>query len=71
VEFMKKVNKPWLAFKTMAAGAIPPRDAFRFAFQGGADFILAGMFDYEIADDVKLANEALGRAKDRARPWRC
>ena len=27
----------------MAAGAIPPRAAFRHAFAGGADFVLAGM----------------------------
>jgi hypothetical protein len=66
---MKTVQKPWLAFKVMAAGAIPPSNAFRFAFQNGADGILAGMFDYEIAEDVKLASEALDRAKDRARPW--
>ncbi len=68
-EFMKTVQKPWLAFKVMAAGAIPPSNAFRFAFQNGADCILAGMFDYEIAEDVKLALEALDRAKNRARPW--
>jgi len=68
---MTTVEKPWIAFKTMAAGAIPPETAFRYAFQNGADFVLAGMFDYEIAEDVKLANEALGRAKERGRPWRC
>jgi len=68
-EFMKTVQKPWFAFKVMAAGAIPPSNAFRFAFQGGADCVLAGMFDYEIAEDVKLALEALDRAKNRARPW--
>jgi hypothetical protein len=55
----------------MAAGAIPPSNAFRFAFERGADCILAGMFDYEIAEDVKLASEALDRAKTRARPWTC
>ena len=70
-EFMKTVDKPWIAFKTMAAGAIPPENAFRFAFQRGADFVLAGMFDYEIAEDVKHASEALGRSKDRPRGWRC
>jgi hypothetical protein len=70
-EFMKTVQKPWLAFKVMAAGAIPPSNAFRFAFQNGADCILAGMFDYEIEEDVKLASEALERAKNRARPWTC
>jgi hypothetical protein len=67
---MKTVEKPWLAFKTMAAGAIPPSSAFPFAFKGGADCIMAGMFDYEIAEDVKLAKDALQRAKDRPRPWR-
>lgn len=70
-EFMKGVQKPWFAFKVMAAGAIPPQNAFRYAFQNGADCVLAGMFDYEIAEDVKLALEALDRAKNRARPWRC
>jgi len=68
---MKPVNKPWIAFKTMAAGAIPPQNAFRYAFQKGADFVLAGMFDYEIAEDTKLITEALGRSQDRERTWRC
>lgn len=70
-EFMKTVRKPWIAFKTMAAGAIPPQNAFRYAFQHGADFVLAGMFDYEVADDVTYTVEALGRAKERARAWQC
>ena len=66
---MKAVNKPWIAFKTMAAGAIPPSTAFRYAFMHGADFILAGMFDYEIAEDVKVATEALRRTRERERTW--
>ena len=28
------------------------------------------MFDYEIAEDVKIANEVLAGVKERARPWR-
>ncbi len=68
--FMATVTKPWIAFKTMAAGAIPPSNAFRYAFQHGADFVLAGMFDYEVADDVKHTSEALARAAERKRPWR-
>jgi hypothetical protein len=68
-EFMKTVNKPWIAFKTMAAGAIQPQVAFRYAFLHGADFVLAGMFDYEIADDVRLVTEALARTKERERAW--
>jgi hypothetical protein len=53
----------------MAAGAIPPQDAFKYAFQNGADFILAGMFDFEIADDVAFAAKAYADAAKRARAW--
>ena len=69
-EFMRTVEKPWIAFKTMAAGAIPPKQAFRYAFRSGADFALAGMFDFEIAEDVKIAQESLAGLTDRERPWR-
>lgn len=68
-DLMKTVKKPWIAFKTMAAGAIPPKNAFRHAFHNGADFVLAGMFDYEIAEDIKLARETLAASQDRARAW--
>jgi hypothetical protein len=69
-EYMKKVTKPWIAFKTMAAGAIPPKNALEYVFQNGADCVLFGMFDYEIAEDVRLAKEVLANVKNRARPWR-
>jgi hypothetical protein len=69
--FMKTVQKPWFAFKTMAAGAIPPENAFRYAFMKGADFVLAGMFDFEIADDVKYACQAIARNQQRDRSWYC
>ena len=70
IDFMKGVEKPWLAFKVMAAGAIPPEDAFRYTFENGADFVLAGMFDFEIAEDVLIANRVLKGLKNRTRPWR-
>jgi hypothetical protein len=69
-EFMKAVQKPWIAFKTMAAGAIPPKNAFRYALLNGADFVLAGMFDFEIAEDVKTLKETLAGVTERARSWR-
>jgi hypothetical protein len=67
---MKKVTKPWISFKVMAAGAIPPADAFKYVFENGADHTLAGMFDFEIAEDTKILNETLSGLKNRARPWR-
>ncbi len=70
VEFMKTVRKPWIAFKVMAAGAIPPNDAFRYSFESGADFIVAGMFDFEIGEDTALVKEILTAKPKRQRPWR-
>ncbi|MDD4868977.1 MAG: hypothetical protein PHR77_00350 [Kiritimatiellae bacterium] len=69
IEFMKNVGKPWIAYKVLAAGAIPPAQGFQHAFNNGADFILVGMFDWQIAEDVKITSEALSNVK-RTRPWR-
>jgi hypothetical protein len=70
IEVMKNVTKPWISFKVMAAGAIPPKDAFRYVFENGADHTLAGMFDFEIAEDTKILNDTLTGLKNRTRPWR-
>ena len=66
---MKNVQKPWIAFKVMAAGAIPPKDAFSYAFHNGADFVLAGMFDFDIAEDCQITRDTVAQAQTRARPW--
>lgn len=68
-EVMFTVQQPWIAFKVLAAGAIPPVRGFRHAFEGGADFILVGMFDWQVAEDVRITREVLSDVR-RTRPWR-
>jgi uncharacterized membrane protein YphA (DoxX/SURF4 family) len=68
-EVMRGVKKPWIAFKVLAAGAILPKEGFRFAFENGADFICAGMFDFQIVENVNTANEILGSLNNRVRSW--
>jgi len=70
IEFMKAVTKPWLAFKVLAAGAFYPRDGFKYAFQGGADFIAVGMFDFQIEQNCDQVRKEIRRAQERERPWR-
>jgi len=70
IEFMDTVEKPWIAFKVLAAGAIHPRKGFPYAFQGGADFVCVGMFDFQVAEDVAIAKETLAGLGKRQRPWR-
>lgn len=71
IEVMRGVDKPWIAFKIMAAGSIPPKSAMDYIFKNGADFAFVGMFDYEIEEDVGIACEVLKEemGKERARPW--
>src|SRR5262249_55069781 len=68
-----RARNPWIVFKILAAAAIPPRAAFPSAFNSGADFILVGMFDWQIAVDVKLARRVIaissGPDCKRTRPW--
>jgi hypothetical protein len=70
IEFMRKVDKPWIAFKVLAAGAIHPRDGFKYAFENGADFICVGMFDFQVIEDSIIAADTLKAIGNRQRPWR-
>ena len=38
-------------------------------FEHGADFIVAGMFDFQVEQDVQIARETLPKASNRKRPW--
>lgn len=69
-EFMKTVDKPWIAFKVLGAGAIGPGEGFRYAFDNGADFICVGMFDFQIKEDAQIAVRAASSAQKRERTWR-
>jgi hypothetical protein len=67
--FMRKVNRPWIAYKVLGAGAIHPNDGFQYAFELGADFICVGMFDFQVAQDASIAAKVLDKTKERVRPW--
>ena len=36
---------------------------------GGADFVIAGMFDFQVESDVKIVIDTLPKAGRRKRPW--
>jgi uncharacterized membrane protein YphA (DoxX/SURF4 family) len=72
IAYMETLPQPWIAFKTLAAGAIKPADAFRYAFENGADFVCAGMYDFQMVEDANIALDVLNDAtlaELRRREW--
>jgi uncharacterized membrane protein YphA (DoxX/SURF4 family) len=69
-EYMKKVEKPWVAYKVLGAGAIHPKEGFRYAFENGADFAVVGMFDFQLIENANIVCETLSNITERERPWR-
>ena len=72
IEFFSTSTVPVMGFKVLAAGAIEPKDGFRWAFENGADFICVGMFDFQIVNDVNICIETLQKIKEnnsRQRAW--
>jgi hypothetical protein len=69
IAYMKTLPQPFIAFKVMAAGSILPADGFRYAFENGADFVCAGMYDFQMVEDVNIACDILNSEFKRDRPW--
>ncbi|OHB75854.1 MAG: hypothetical protein A2Z25_01365 [Planctomycetes bacterium RBG_16_55_9] len=71
IAFMRTVKKVWIGFKVLAAGAIHPREGFKFAFENGADFINVGMFDFQVRENAIITRNVLAdiNQKGRPRPW--
>jgi hypothetical protein len=69
IAFMQEVEKPWIAFKVLAAGAIRPESGFRYAFENGADFICVGIFDFQVEENAALVRKLLPEMRNRERGW--
>ena len=69
IQFMAELERPWIAYKVLAAGAIPPRAGFKYAFENGADFCVVGMFDFQVAENAALAADIVAAAQNRERAW--
>ena len=69
VEFVNRTKVPVMGFKVLAAGAIHPKDGFKWAFENGADFICVGMFDFQVVDDVNICYDILQNLQNRKRGW--
>ena len=67
--FFEAVKRPWVAFKVLAAGAIHPQIGLSSAYRHGADFVILGMFDFQIAQDVAIAKDCIRKHANRKRPW--
>jgi len=67
--FFKKCQIPWIGYKVLAAGAIPPEDGFKYAFENGADFVCVGMFDFQVIPNANIVHNVLDSNLNRERSW--
>jgi hypothetical protein len=69
IAFFETRKEPFIAFKVLAAGAIPPADGIRYGLENGGDFICLGMFDFNMIEDVNIFNETMADLGKRKRAW--
>jgi hypothetical protein len=69
IRYMSEIQRPWLAYKVLAAGALSPNVGLKFAFQNGADFCVVGMFDFQVAEDAAITVGAVKATQNRDRDW--
>lgn len=69
INYMKTLDKPWIAFKVLAAGAIKPEAGFKYAFESGADFACVGLFDYQVVEDCNILTNTLNNLSNRDRKF--
>ncbi len=68
-DFFKNNTTPWLAYKVLAAGAIKPAVGYREAFENGADFVVVGMFDFQVVENANIVYDILNSDLKRERKW--
>jgi uncharacterized membrane protein YphA (DoxX/SURF4 family) len=67
--FFKTCSIPWIAYKVLAAGAIEPEVGFNYAFEGGADFVCVGMFDFQVIENANIVHNLFESDIKRGRKW--
>ena len=70
-KYMESVNKPWIGFKILAAGAIKPEHGFKYAFDSGVDFTCVGMFDFQVVEDCNILTDTIKGLGVRKRKFSC
>lgn len=74
IAYMEHLEEPWIGFKTLAAGAIHPKEGFPYALKNGADFLCVGMYDFQVVKNANLFLQAWDHVRQnpdcRKRPWR-
>jgi len=66
-KMMGGIDSPWIAYKVLAAGRVEPEVGFRYAIEGGADFLNVGMFDFQVAENAALIRKLTAAPSGSAR----